>query len=1277
MSTPTRTTRPPAPAPAASRPSPSRAAAPAGAASRMGSAPVVRLTPQPVGGTLSIGEVDLSSGQLLIPEATAAEAKVGRDLEVPVRLPGLAEGTIKVRKRGETFNTTGAGTAIRLAHPALAPLADAVPTTLVVVVKDNVVTGWVGVGQPGPVRGSRRALVDGMLKSTEALGLLGMTRITVPRVVNEFTAGRINLAVENMGFRLGGYLEGTGSLKLDNQALQVEGGAKIDIPGCSGGELRVRRGSDGKLGGDLRISVTIGPASGAVVAKLADGFVHVQGTVGYRNERMGGTITLIATDEKTARDLTTRTDLDPSALPVAPPGEGNPPKPGKRAFCGWGELTITLTPWLSGRARVLVNSQAQATIIGEVRPQKELILFPEKEWNKRLFKLEIRAGYGVPVIGQVGVFANIGLEALAKVGPGKIHNMSASGQFSTDPRVENLFVLEGSVNISAFAGLRLRAEGGVVITVLGHDLKAGVGLNALAGVRGYVDAVARIGRRMNAAGKPEWFIGGHMEIAAQPFLGFSGDLFVELDSPWWSPAPDKKWTWPLFSLEYPLPGEFGIGADVDYVLGSRTWPTVQFGEVDFDSSKFMTDLLANDVSKGSGGERRKPGTWREGTGGGAPGGARGGKGRGGRGENTESFDGPIGETMTFSDGAESHRLFIKEEARGTTTMMASEVETLEAKLTRWQGRMDLLADADKATVRTLLPQARDRAHALDQLTDEQKTLKEAEKNAKATHDRHKGTKRKRSGQNQKKKPSEMKRRVQVAQAALTALVKQVSTLTADEAFKPVDRQARLHGGSEPVQLGQKDGRARLRVADSDEALALAAVSAGEAMSRAFNQSGPNLVRTTRDTVQARAEKFKVARIIGGRINRRVRRSLDAPLGDVMTVVASLGRTMQIARLARALRTIPVAPRTLEFHGNPFQYPDKSSPRAQYRTAFRKEMARQLKLQQRGINGYTVDRWLKNLLLFRMDATLYRMMDMGGREAVLKALKERAAKALEVSTDRQKDLDERLKGIRAELDRLAQDAKTLEKLKQELAQAKKTTKKAQEAVGVNKRKLERNVKATEKQQGLQAHWEPLLALANERLRLAQVAVDRILKAQGSSDLLGLQVDDGVTVQRELHEDLRPRRTDLGGTDEEEDEIHYHELRVIGRQGNEVKVREKLSPYYGAMAKRVGLWNQFIHLKNGFGTFAVLHNPDQVAGGEDSWPEFKLPPGKNFDDKAWTTLFQKMRRYVGNSKVNSQIGDQWKKRMNTEAQVIMKLLPPQSHPIWKNNFRFVMTPPEGKP
>ena len=206
---------------------------------------------------------------------------------------------------------------------------------------------------------------------------------------------------------------------------------------------------------------------------------------------------------------------------------------------------------MTGKATVIVDGEGNVTVVGEIAPPLRIEIFPQKDIVKPVFKLEARALYGVPVVGNIFVFANVGIDALAKFGPGTLYNMRIEGTYSTDPAVLDRFSISATLNISAFAGLRLRGEGGAGIEVLDHDIKAGVGVWALAGIRGYVKATPTIGYRELAAPvegeEGQFFIKGHMELAAQPFLGLGGDLFVELDSPWWSPAPDKKWTWPIGS----------------------------------------------------------------------------------------------------------------------------------------------------------------------------------------------------------------------------------------------------------------------------------------------------------------------------------------------------------------------------------------------------------------------------------------------------------------------------------------------------------------------------------------------------------------------------------------------------------------------------------------------------------------------------------------------------------------------------------------------------------
>ncbi|MFE2216593.1 GH-E family nuclease [Streptomyces canus] len=546
---------------------------------------------------------------------------------VRVRIGQLASGvlTIAPTKGGAPGYRTvdEPEQALELTHPLLQPLrSHGVRPLIAVKVADGTVTGRVTVaGERGvPVRGIG-VLLNAIRHHPAALGWPGIDGLDFPAsLTNELRDGVPYLEIKDVAFTLGGFLRGKASLGLAGTSVLFEGSATLNVKGLADAELQVKRGQDGMLFAKADVPVQIVGFSGNLKAVYAAGVVDIRGKVGYRSEKMSGELTLLVTDEHTATNIAVDR-LPPTSL-TAGAAQGKAaldagPKPGERAVAGHGALDVHLSEWLTGRAEVVVDNLGRITVIGSVTPPAEVLLFDQRDYVKRLFTLEVRALYGVPLVGNVFVFANVSLDALAKIGPAKLTAITVEGLFSTDDRILNQFSLRGTFGLSAYAGLRLRAEGGAGVELLGHDIKAGAGIWALAGVRGYVEAVPVIGYREKAdpaAGKKgEFFMSGHMELAAQPFLSLGGDLFVELDSPWWSPAPDKTWKWPLSQLEYPLPGQFGIGADIDHVFGSPNVPRITFSPVQFDGTKFMTDLMNDKAPKRSNpAEETKKPDWKEG-----------------------------------------------------------------------------------------------------------------------------------------------------------------------------------------------------------------------------------------------------------------------------------------------------------------------------------------------------------------------------------------------------------------------------------------------------------------------------------------------------------------------------------------------------------------------------------------------------------------------------------------------------------------------------------------
>ena len=596
--------------------------------------------PAPGDETLSAAEqVELKGASTFDPPTAVADrlAEARGPQEVPVTFGSLARGRIQVRRRRDRYDTPRPQP-IELTHPALSGLQGAdVRPVMVVTVDNGSIGGYVSVASGRRAVPRPRAITRWMEDNPALLGWAGMDDLGFDNVQNTIENGTLLFQVQNFGFRLGGFLRGTGRFGLQNEAVTFGADATVEVPKLSTATLHLERDERGALRGNVQVPVQLASFSGNLLAEYGNGTVAIEGTVSYASEKLSGELTLLVTDAETARNVA-RDVLPPEAIDQsaetaagggggaagaaggaggggAPPVAAAGPTPGPRAVAGHGTLQVQLTPWLTGRAQVVVDNEGHVTVVGELQPPAEVPLFQQKDYAVQLAELKVKALYGIPVVGNVNVFASIGLTAEARLGPATLKDIEIKSRYSTDPRVFNDFRLAATVNISAFAGLRLRAEGGVGITIVAHDIEAGVGVNATAGIRGYAEARPTIGYREKAApeeGKQgEFFIKGHMEIAAQPFLGLGGDLFVRVDAPWVSPVPDKTWTWPLGQLEYALPGQFGIAADVDHVVGSGTVPDVKFGEVNFDRTKFMTDLMRENVPRGRKGEQETEGTFED------------------------------------------------------------------------------------------------------------------------------------------------------------------------------------------------------------------------------------------------------------------------------------------------------------------------------------------------------------------------------------------------------------------------------------------------------------------------------------------------------------------------------------------------------------------------------------------------------------------------------------------------------------------------------------------
>jgi hypothetical protein len=557
--------------------------------------------------------VDVTSS-IFAPSATVMdeiEASGSKGLDVRVIAKGLTEeGHIKVRKdRLNKFHSVGTGS-----MPILNPWTQQLGGMhLNFAIDDSAIQD--GYASLAPKGGGKNKWLQALQNNATLLGGLGLKIESLPKPVNRFENGKLELGVTGARIVVGGYVDADFDLLLENMNKpKIKGSAKIVISGTTPQELALESDGD-KLTGSVSLAVTYKSFSGAVkVVYLADGTVDVAGKAAYSADKLSGEIAFVATDldaaNKFARDAiaaaggkeNVQNAAAPAPVPVAKQGQK------KRALAATGQLGFNLTKWFAGTVNVVVDGKGAITVIGKIAPPGEIILFKEKPWDKEIVKFEAKAYYGLPVVGNLNLFANISLHAIARLGPATLSKIEILGTYSTDPEIQKSIQISGSINISAYAGLRLRAEGGAGITIVKHDLKFGIGLNADVGVKAYADARPTIGYRDPG----DFYISGTLDLVAQPMLGLSGEFFIELDAPWFSPIDDDRWSWPLFSKEWPLSDPIGISATLkDYVLGSGNVPEITIKPPEFDPSKFMSNMVDDKLPNKSGAAGSGQGTFKE------------------------------------------------------------------------------------------------------------------------------------------------------------------------------------------------------------------------------------------------------------------------------------------------------------------------------------------------------------------------------------------------------------------------------------------------------------------------------------------------------------------------------------------------------------------------------------------------------------------------------------------------------------------------------------------
>lgn len=526
---------------------------------------------------------------------------------IKVSFGNIAQGTLKVRKKKEYYETVGEAQGLAVDLPFLRPLQEAgVQPLLAIDIKQSNIGGYLTVpAGKKQLPGNKNALFNWIKTNPILMKWQGLDKLSPKgEIINQIEGSQLRFEVNDIKVVLGGFVNGSFNIGLRNTAVTVQGNATVQVKNLSTANLEFQRDELGNLKGSFQMQTQIKRFSGVVQGKFLNGLFDIQGQVGYNSEKLKGTVNIIVTDAQQAQAMVMQ-QLEPQQISEgaqqrvgdAAPAAG--PQPGPRVIAGWGVLDFSFNEWLTGSAKVIVDGEGYITVHGEIAPPAQVTLFDPRPYRSRNFvDLHPTFRWGIPHIADVHIGLDFLIYAEAQLGPGILKNIKVSGNYSTDPLLMNDFRLEGTFNFMAYAAIVFSFGAHAGVGILGFDIDLGGKLNAKAGIKAYLEATPVIGYREKAdpveGKKGEFFISGKAEVAARPFLGLEGLITLFVDSPW--PIPNYSDEWLMWSKEYPLPGEFGMGVTFgEYVLGSGVAPDIEWGEVSFDPDKFADDLLEDNV----------------------------------------------------------------------------------------------------------------------------------------------------------------------------------------------------------------------------------------------------------------------------------------------------------------------------------------------------------------------------------------------------------------------------------------------------------------------------------------------------------------------------------------------------------------------------------------------------------------------------------------------------------------------------------------------------------
>jgi hypothetical protein len=409
----------------------------------------------------------------------------------------------------------------------------------------------------------------------------------------------------------------SGRLRYQNGRLS--GSATIrsqDFPDAlpvNSGNITATLAADGAVSFRGEVSVTLGPAgSGMLRAAYQDGNLNIgctidlnvpglQGarfTIDYINgnlegegdvpidtellQGVGGSVHVEYREGRWAGETELTYDADNGKLHgTVRVGVQQNEQDGLNVY-GGGDVNARIAPRLEGTLGLNINPDGTIDISGAITVTEPLELFPEKRWDRELFRYSQNIPLWAILVAVIRVRAGV----RAGIGAGVFRDIRVEGEYTIGGEAEPSLSITGEMYIPAFVEAYVAFGAGLGLDVVLGSLTGGIEAMASAGIYGAVSVVPEL-----AYENGDYRIEGTATLAAGARLKVGLNAWAEIEALW---VTVWEQTWELAEWVWNIGPDLALQARMSYVFGHPEPPNIEFSTDDIDTDRLIQDALPKD-----------------------------------------------------------------------------------------------------------------------------------------------------------------------------------------------------------------------------------------------------------------------------------------------------------------------------------------------------------------------------------------------------------------------------------------------------------------------------------------------------------------------------------------------------------------------------------------------------------------------------------------------------------------------------------------------------------